>query len=108
MGVSACTRLYDTGLYQTEHEPQRYSTERVRCRGTENVVIRYGTPWHAYRRGMARHGTRIGAVYICALSSSPTEDYGDLESVYRISKSQGQGVTCEMYSSNTCMCLVRT
>ena len=33
--------------------------------------------------GMTRHGTRIVAAYICDLSSSPTEDYEDLESKYR-------------------------
>ena len=36
-----------------------------------------------YSYGMARHGTRIVAAYICALSSSPTQDSNDLESVYR-------------------------
>ena len=51
---------------------------------------------------MARHGTPIVAAYICALSSSPTEDSGDLESVYRMSKSRGQGVTYdEVYSSHS-------
>ena len=44
-----------------------YSTESVRCRGTET-----------YSYGMARHGTRIVAAYICALeSNSPTEDSED-------------------------------
>ena len=55
---------------------------------------------------MPRHGTRIVAAYICALSSSPTEDYDDLESVYR--KIRGRGITYGMYSSHTCMYLVRT
>ena len=31
----------------------------------------------AHSDGMARHGTRIGTAYICALSSSSTEDSGD-------------------------------
>ena len=68
---------------------------------TRNSIV----PWvyvveeqKTYSYGMARHGTRIGGVYICALSSSPTEDYWDLDSVHRISKSRGQGVTYEMYS----------
>ena len=37
-----------------------YSTESIRCRGTENVSIRYGTAWYAYRRG----------VYLCSLKQS--------------------------------------
>ena len=67
---------------------------RARCRGTETTSIRYGTAYHAYRRD----------VYIYS-SISPTEDSGDRE---RLSKSRGQGITYEMYSSHTCMYLVRT
>ena len=40
--------------------------------------------------GMARHGMRIVAAYVCALSRSPTEDS---EARDRISKSRGRGVT---------------
>ena len=52
--ATACTRIYHAGLYQAQHEPRRIRGVYYRgftCRRTENVFIRYGTPWHAYRRG---------------------------------------------------------
>ena len=59
-----------------------------------------------YSHGMARHGTRIGAACMCALSRSPTtEDSEDFESVYRKSE-DGASRIHEMYSSRTY--LIRT
>ena len=43
---------------------------------------------------MARRGTRIVVTYICALSSSPTEDSDDLESVYRKVEGGASRMSC--------------
>ena len=44
---------------------------------------------------MARHRTRIGAAYMCALSRSPTtEDSEDFESVYRKSEDGASRMRC--------------
>ena len=55
---------------------------------------------------MARHGTRMVAAYICALSSSPTEDSDDFEGVYR--KVEG-GASRMRYIRHihACTCYVR-
>ena len=48
-----------------------------------------------YSHGMARHGTRIGAAYMCALSRSPTtEDSEDFESVYKKSEVGASRMRC--------------
>ena len=65
--VSACTRIlqvYHTGLYQAQHEPQRIRVVYV------FVVEERKTCSH----GTARHGTRTGVAYMCALSRSPTTE----------------------------------
>ena len=48
-----------------------------------------------YSYSMARHVTRMGAAYMCALSSSPTTEHSeDLESVYRKAEGRASRMRC--------------
>ena len=61
--------------------------------GTESVFV--VEERKTYPHGMARHGTRIGAAYMCDLSRSPTtEDSEDFESVYRKSEDGVSRMRC--------------
>ena len=82
--VNACTRIDPTGLHQAQHEPQRIRGVSVRCRGTENIFIRYGTQG-------------IVSAHICGLSSSPAEDSGDKESTSYIEKPRARRRVCDVF-----------